>query len=325
TGMLTNRDVYTEAPVVILADPLGAIVGRDPEIHVKRMADSSVGYFTVMKEGEHRNELAAMPENWAQYAADEALYKNAEAAWLDYVAATRAMNILVVSTYREGDRVKGWETFYGYLSGMEKIAVTKDAVPQKRALLKLTRKQWTKETDGMKVRAQKAGEESYHVASVTSLVKAPGIFTDGLGEGMAWGSLVHRALEACGKGRSQQLDGLVKNWLRDENMSMGLAEPLIRLADGMLKSPLWQRMQQAEEKYFELPFSTKQEDTVITGVMDLIFKEPDGWVIVDYKTDDFEKDPVRKAAYTKQLEVYADFWKKMTGERVKEMLLEYVS
>ena len=55
--------------------------------------------------------------------------------------------------------------------------------------------------------------------------------------------------------------------------------------------------------------------------MDLIFKEDDGWIIVDYKTDDFEKYPKREKAYYEQLKMYAELWQKMTGEKVKEKIL----
>ena len=49
--------------------------------------------------------------------------------------------------------------------------------------------------------------------------------------------------------------------------------------------------------------------------------EEDGWVIVDYKTDDFEKDEERKKEYKKQVELYGRYWEKISGERVKEGLL----
>jgi len=92
---------------------------------------------------------------------------------------------------------------------------------------------------------------------------------------------------------------------------------LLKVVDTAMKHEIWQRMEKANEKYFEVPFSAIEKDAVVRGVIDMIFKEQDGWVIIDYKTDDFDKVPERKAVYEKQLEAYGKFWEKIAGEKVK--------
>jgi ATP-dependent helicase/nuclease subunit A len=67
--------------------------------------------------------------------------------------------------------------------------------------------------------------------------------------------------------------------------------------------------------------------TVLEGVIDLAFKEDDGWVIADYKTDvgtdpDFSS---REETYRRQVELYADAWERLTGEAVKERVLFFTS
>jgi ATP-dependent exoDNAse (exonuclease V) beta subunit len=66
---------------------------------------------------------------------------------------------------------------------------------------------------------------------------------------------------------------------------------------------------------------------VLEGVIDLVFREPDGWVIADYKTDvgtdpDFEG---RSASYRRQVELYADAWSALTGEPIKERVLFFTA
>ena len=66
---------------------------------------------------------------------------------------------------------------------------------------------------------------------------------------------------------------------------------------------------------------------VLEGVIDLAFREPDGWVIADYKTDvgsdpDFAR---RQRAYRRQVELYAEAWTRLTGEPVKERILFYTT
>ena len=67
--------------------------------------------------------------------------------------------------------------------------------------------------------------------------------------------------------------------------------------------------------------------TILEGVVDLAFREPDGWVIADYKTD-VGTDPdfaTREIAYRRQVELYAEAWSRLTGERVKERVLFFTA
>ena len=312
-----------EAPVVILADPLGVAGDYDPLLHVKRTKNKSLGYFGITRlVGEYSSDLLAMPRNWEDHTREEKTYESAEDKRLDYVAVTRAKNILVISTYHAGERKKAWELFFKYLNDMPKLALKKLIEPRKRQSIAITEKEWEKEKQKIGEGILKVCEESYHRASVTGIVESPEIFTGEGKEGLVWGGIVHKALEACGKGKRGEIESLAKNWMMEEGRPLGDLKKLLHLVDGIIKGDMWKRMLKSEERYFELPFSTlNPSDTVIKGVMDMIFKEADGWVIVDYKTDDFDKYPKRKEAYENQLKMYANFWEKITGETVKERLL----
>jgi ATP-dependent helicase/nuclease subunit A len=66
---------------------------------------------------------------------------------------------------------------------------------------------------------------------------------------------------------------------------------------------------------------------VVEGVIDLAFKEAEGWVIADYKTDvgtdpDFAR---REVSYRRQVELYAEAWSRLTGEPVKERVLFFTT
>lgn len=77
----------------------------------------------------------------------------------------------------------------------------------------------------------------------------------------------------------------------------------------------------------EEPDAPSPDRTVLEGVIDLAFREEDGWVIADYKTDvgtdpDF---PAREEAYRRQVDLYADAWRRLTGEPVKERVLFFTT
>lgn len=66
---------------------------------------------------------------------------------------------------------------------------------------------------------------------------------------------------------------------------------------------------------------------ILEGVIDLVFEEADGWVVVDYKTD-VGTDPrfaERVAGYRRQVDLYADAWGSLTGDPVKERVLFFTT
>ncbi len=66
---------------------------------------------------------------------------------------------------------------------------------------------------------------------------------------------------------------------------------------------------------------------VLRGAIDLVFREEDGWVVVDYKTDAAPAGelPALVEHYRGQVLAYRDAWEEITGERVKETGLYFTS
>ncbi|MBQ4464707.1 MAG: UvrD-helicase domain-containing protein [Oscillospiraceae bacterium] len=73
--------------------------------------------------------------------------------------------------------------------------------------------------------------------------------------------------------------------------------------------------------YPELTEKYKGTDGVLIGTMDLLFHEPDGWVIVDYKTDYATSGTSLLREYSLQLELYRAAAEQILGEPVKELYL----
>lgn len=65
----------------------------------------------------------------------------------------------------------------------------------------------------------------------------------------------------------------------------------------------------------------KDSDSMIKGIIDLMFEEADGIVIVDYKSDRFTSEEELRQRYCKQLEIYKSAIELTMGKRVKELLL----
>jgi ATP-dependent helicase/nuclease subunit A len=60
--------------------------------------------------------------------------------------------------------------------------------------------------------------------------------------------------------------------------------------------------------------------TIARGVIDLVFREDSGWIIVDYKSErvDARQIPDLVSFYQPQVDAYADAWRTIVGEPVVE-------
>ncbi len=65
----------------------------------------------------------------------------------------------------------------------------------------------------------------------------------------------------------------------------------------------------------------KESDGMIKGIIDLMFEEDDGIVVVDYKSDRFITEEQFRQRYSRQLEIYKAAIELTTGKKVKELLL----
>lgn len=65
--------------------------------------------------------------------------------------------------------------------------------------------------------------------------------------------------------------------------------------------------------YVEHPFELALGDTVVRGRMDAVFEEPDGWVVVDWKTGEKPKRDAMESAKL-QLAVYREAWRRIAGD-----------
>ncbi len=321
-----------ESPIVVLADPMGAGADFEPDHHITRTGDSkAMGYFTITKPvGSYGSSINALPPDWDGKIKEEKLYEEAEKRRLEYVAVTRAKNILVVSTYRKGSRKKAWEFMYEYLTGKDKIKAAEEIEGDAREVVEISASEWGKSKERIADSIEGISCPSYSLTSVTTEAKEGFVFSESAGQGMSWGRIVHKAVELVSRGGYDKLRVLGRNWIEEEGRDVGELDRLIEVVDKFMESELWERIERAGRKYFEVPFaledsegesSNGSSDSIVYGVIDLVFEEEDGWVIVDYKTDEFEGDEERKRAYQRQVDMYGKYWERISGERVKESFL----
>ncbi|MCP4815321.1 MAG: PD-(D/E)XK nuclease family protein, partial [Planctomycetaceae bacterium] len=113
------------------------------------------------------------------------------------------------------------------------------------------------------------------------------------GQGAAWGTVIHLLLETAMQQPGMPLESLAYTALEQQDLDVTLVDDALAVVQSVLKSDIWQRAQASAKRLVEVPFehcldasdSETGLPTLVRGVIDLIFQEDDGWVIVDYKTD----------------------------------------
>ena len=245
-----------EAPIVFLANPVG-IKDHDVEKHVVRVGvgrsrkgkatdgagdggSGPLGFF-VFKEGKdsgqsghYQRKLLSQPTGWEEAAEEEDKYEAAEEIRLQYVAATRARNMLVISTYAGDMKNRAWETIDEALGGVPELEISpshlarEDKEEGKREKITLKKAEVERARKEIIESLRSTAEPTYAVERVTALARRetwpggkqePGKrgpkdkektepATGGIylrrrepGFGLTWGRLVHQVLEAIGSGR----------------------------------------------------------------------------------------------------------------------------
>ena len=125
------------------------------------------------------------------------------------------------------------------------------------------------------------------------------------------------------------LEPVAAAFLRDEERPVDELPEVQRVLAGILSSDLWRRARAASERFVEVPFAAvvasrdyglaaPPEETLVNGVIDLVFREEGCWKLIDYKSDALTvpvDDLCRASA--PQLRAYRDQWQRLSGERTE--------
>lgn len=129
---------------------------------------------------------------------------------------------------------------------------------------------------------------------------------------MSEGSLAHKAIELDLDPDDANFCDFARGFIYDQGISDAeVIEDMIvrvqKLLRGYYAHPVAEAVRSAEKIYHELRYTLPAEGYAISGIIDLLVKLPDGWVILDFKTDMIRSEEEFKAAldtYRPQLQRY---------------------
>ena len=176
---------------------------------------------------------------------------------------------------------------------------------------------------------------SFSATSVTALAHAAADpasrpFASGTGKGMSWGSALHRLLEGAMRDPDLDLKAFATNVLAEEDRPAEDLGAALAAVEGVRRSALWKRALAAKQCLVEVPFALSvpsadlglppggPAETVLSGAIDLVFEEQDGWVLVDYKSDTIAGNlDALVSFYTPQIQHYRRVWRDLTGRPIR--------
>lgn len=346
--MTIHKSKGLEFPVVVIAD-----AAYEPRpLAAGALFDARLGLLSGL-----RDEDDARPVAWRLAYLDENAKGDAEDRRLLYVAATRAKEKLLVSGYSKMLKsgklsLRGWLGDFGKALGVDEM-ILEGGLLEKQEIAGILPAggdpiPWivyppNMERGGTVTR----GEQTPEIESVPGNLLAPlaAPFPEKLDErsraresdppnrvwrvvpkaarpsGPAWvvGKLVHEALRRW----RFPGDGF-EAFIRPYAFEAGLADELeirasVREVSHLLEQfrthPLCAEIE-AAERYHELPYILKDE----RGVLDLLYRHNEQWVVVDFKTDDVRSlaevlEIIRREGYDRQVQRYVDVVSAWLGSR----------
>jgi len=284
---------------------------------------------------------------------EEEKYRDAEINRLLYVAATRAKDLLVISTYADKPEKSPWFPLEASIDNFD----VRDALeyfdslePVKKVDEVANGLEEVKAAEGESkeiTEAELSNRQGEIAASFNEIAKATYSHVSGTnlgeekltpsrrqrGKGTDWGTLVHAALEELVRMKvhrgissdccleRKDLEFLTEKVIMNEGQDPAYKNELVELLDSFINSALWQRVCAAEEVLVETPFGFWEGSQYSTGIVDLAFREDCGWVLVDYKSDLIESDDHIKdlvQSYRSQVNLYRKGWQKIAGANVND-------
>ena len=332
-----------EFPVVILTGLNSGQRGRSPGVLIDRETGSvEVG---IGSGADHMG-----TPGYELMAEREKLMTAAEHVRLMYVAATRARDHLVVSLRRQSGPKAG-NSAAAVISGRmaECPELWKQVVlfpraepaspdPRREPERTTAQEEHSPEArDRWKNGRQRLIDEMSRPSSVAATALSGGDEGDKVEQetaepwrrgraGTSLGRAVHAVMQSIDLDTGDGIDDRARVQASAEGIP-DLENEIARLCRGAVESKIVRRAVVSGRLWREVPVAAAAGDGSLHGFIDLLFEEPDGLVVVDYKTDrvDPSGDSDPSVRYRLQGGAYAHAIQRVTGKRVKEVVFLYLA
>jgi ATP-dependent helicase/nuclease subunit A len=181
----------------------------------------------------------------------------------------------------------------------------------------------------------RAAERPYVPAKVTALVERdapPRVAAVGTPGGRDFGALVHNLLEWVplddeAGGRPERVHAMASALAPSFGLDADAAARAAGQVEKVLSMPVLDRARRALRVWRELSLWFPDGQHLVEGRVDLVFEEPGGLVVVDYKSDPISEDQAlaQAAHHAPQLQLYGRGLAQAAGKPVRERLVLFTA
>jgi len=317
-----------QANVVFLADPYDRYYNPSPTAYVHQ---SDEGKELVQPVCDYNANIKYAPADWdQQFEAMAERDDYAEEHRLQYVAATRPKRLLVVSRYAGNESNGFWADLYPFLDAVDapELTLPSDAPVTPSEEPPVSWQPDLSAASSRRAQAIAAGSHPrYREEHVTDGVEVGEQTIDHGGHGEDFGTAVHELFELVNDAQDGAVASLdvIKQVLQRRTGAAPAerARRVHQMIEAWTSSNLWDLLCASNEVQTEIPiatFSNGEEAVLQRGVIDLVFRGPDGWTIVDFKTNRIDgDDDIQQylSQYGPQLQAYTAAWAGQTGSQVQ--------
>lgn len=321
-----------ERAIVILVDPHGRAPKADKRIDYASNPPES--YIFSVTAGENFSTLLQTPDYAAERESELAVLA-AENTRLQYVAATRASNALIVASPEgSGTEKSPW---YPFLVDIKRdIFDLLDKNEDATTLEKETADAESLYSSPVTTVSEKKKEATYIVRKPSSMKLKSKVSPDdgeepekkvpsGKKNAALIGSIVHRAMEvlvssADNVDKASLIEDILSDFDADsEEYRLILSSVIDKVRSGgfpqltSVPEDILKELIEADEVYCELPFCYKKAHEIWHGVIDAVYQKGGEWHIIDYKTN-AEAEGLDEH-YQEQLDAYIDAFYLLTGKK----------
>ena len=231
-----------------------------------------------------------------------------------------------------GDQWINWRTFYEQ-SGAMPLKTSVSSIAKKAA----TQSAMPLTDDEESAEEKRRGDEIVAPLRLSELPSRPAFMETKRITGAERGTLIHHLLslmplERLASSPAEALHDVLleeTHAMLEKGLMTGdelLMLPLDRV-ERFYASEIGQRILHSGEVHREWSFNLRMDDqtTLLQGVIDCAFREKDGWVLLDYKTDHIDDEAAFVARYAMQLSWYARALEEITHLPVRERWLYALS
>ena len=252
-------------------------------------------------------------------------YEAAERDRIEYVGATRPESVLIVASplKEHGSFYNPWQHIVKHIGDDRIISLPNDvSMPDENRMDVAYNDPSINDS---------CNDQSIQYHSPSDIVKSYRRDNEDIAEeplkydnAALMGSMVHRLMECIVSSRDGYEDGyeLVDSIVDEYSGNNESRTLLIKVLDTIyhggftqknssLDNDILKMLLKAKEVMCEVPFSYRENDTVIDGVVDLIYEDDNGYHIIDYKTNKEDDVSILEKEYASQLEDYVKAMKQM--------------